>query len=401
MPIEWKRVRKYLTVATDIVHKLPAKGDGWLTTVVKLLAIADSFDQKLGKAPAVFSFFEKLDVTPSSNSQFVDLFFSTPLKNSFEVIKISLSEYVDIVIASDKQVGGSLYFLEYHWGARPEVSSDFWHTKGFDFKKVLERLWKLYDNTIAIGLRYEANRERPFTEYKKAFLPTDPLIGSALTQLDDLTIKHRRAKENGFARTYLFAGKQGVGKSTLALRFALACGKRVIQVNAQGLTVAGSNDLGFLINGLNPDFLILDDIDRIAEMATAVPRLLDTLSELKHRYSSVTVVLTANDASVFDPAILRPERVDKIIEFSEPNADERRTLLEGYLKEFKTTCSDPESVVQATEGLTAVYLKSIAIQIKNAESLSEVLEDIKVMKRFSVKPKTETPGDSKGTPPKT
>lgn len=385
--LTWQQARKYLNVATDLLGKIPSRGDNTLTKIVKLLSIVDSFDKKLGKENPLHSYFDNLDADSSTNQQFVDLFFSTPLKDTFNVRKISLSDYVTILIAKDDEIG-TLYFIEYNWGPKPEPSSDFWVTPGFDFEKALARLWTIYHRGIHIGLKYEQKSDRPKTQYRDLVFTKDPIIGSAVERLDKLIESHRQAQADGFPRTYLFYGKQGVGKSTFATRLAQACGNRTLRVDARGLTHTGANDLSFLINGLKPDFLILDDIDRITEMQTALPMLLETLTDLKERHPSVTAILTANDVNAFDPAVVRPGRVDRVLEFEPPNAKDREVILRGYLAEFGVKPLNMAPFIKATDGLTAAYIREVAIQVKNTKDPKEVLDNIKVMKTLAEKAKT-------------
>ncbi len=386
----WQLARKYLNVATDLLGKIPSGNDNTLTKVVKLLSIVDSFDKKLGKENPLNSFFETLDADSSTNAQFVDLFFSTPLKDTFDVRKISISDYVTVLIATDKDIG-TLYFVEYNWGPKPEPSSDFWVTPGFNFEKALARLWTVYNHGIHISLKYEQRTGLPKTHYRDLKFTKDPIIGSAVERLDKLIESHKQAQEAGFPRTYLFYGKQGAGKSTFATRLAQACGKRTLRVDARGLTHTGANDLSFLISGLKPDFLILDDIDRITEMATALPMLLETLTDLKERHPSVTAILTANDVSAFDPAVIRPGRVDRVLEFQAPGGRDREVLLRGYLAEFGVSPMNLAPFIKATDGLTAAYLREVVIQIKNSKDPKDVLDNIKVMKALAEK-KAAVPG---------
>jgi len=384
--ISWKSTRKYLSVASDILPKLPHLGDGPFTMFVKLLAIVDSFDKKLGSDHALYEFFTKLgDVEAKTNAQFVDLFFSTPLMQSFEIKKIAIGEYIDIIIASDKELG-TLYLVEYHWGSKPEPSKDFWHSKGFDFASALKRLWSLFDNGIHINLKTDF-RER-LTEYRPIIFTKDPIVGPATIRLNSLITRHRKFVEKGFSRTYLFLGKQGAGKSTFATRMAQACGTRTLRIDSKGMTSSGANDLHFILSGLEPDFLILDDIDRVADTASAVPVLLEMLSDLKERHSHVTAILTANSIAPFDPAVLRPGRIDRVIQFPEADADERRLLLVGYLLEFKASCEKLDPFVEVTEGLTAAYIREIAAQLTTTDE-AEVLENIKEMKALVEKAAAE------------
>lgn len=404
--VNWGKVRRYLAVATDLLGKLPEKGDGPLKTFIKVLAIVDSFDKKLGKSSEVYDFFDKLDVKLVTNPQFVELFFSTPLKDSFQVRRFGISDYADVVIATDEELG-NLYFLEYRWGVKPEPSENFWHSKGFNFEAALDRMWKLFDDGIHISLKAEPNRTIPRTTYKPVVYDLNPLIGPAKERLEDFLDQHSHYVKDGFSRTYLFLGKQGVGKSTFATRLARAHDLRILLINAKGLTVAGANDLSFLVSGLRPGLLVLDDLDQVAEMPTVMPMLLEGLSDLKARHPSVTAILTANDVSAFHPASLRPGRVDQVIEFPDPGPEERLIILKGYLKEFKISenrLNEPEvkdileDIVKETEGLTAAYLREVAIQLlRNPEK--EVVATIRKMKELAEKAKGTKEGETKDAKP--
>lgn len=399
MKFERKTFRKYLAIASDIIPKLPDRSDGFLKTVIKLMGILDSFDKQLGKPSALFDFFSKLDADAKRNKQLVDLFFSTDILDTFKVSRISLSDYMDIVIADDA-VLGTIYFLEYHWSGKAEPASEFWHSDGFKFEKVLERLWGMLNNGIQIGLSFDQGLDSPKTVYKPLIFTKDPHMGSAVDDLNKLVQNHKKFAADGFSRTYMFVGKQGVGKSTFATRMAQACGTRVLQIDARGMTVAGVNDLSFLIGALVPDFVIVDDIDRLADQATSVPMLLGTLSELKARHPTVTAILTVNDISVFDAAILRPGRVDKVVEFSDPDETERTRVFAGYLQEFNSKCSDIPTFIKELEGLTASYIREIAIQLRYIPE-DEVLGTIRQMRTLAekakggAKPANTTPSDPK------
>lgn len=217
------------------------------------------------------------------------------------------------------------------------------------------------------------------------------MLGKAKERFDEVLTKHQDYVSRGFPRTYLFIGKQGGGKSTFATRLSQACGKRTLRIDTKGMTSAGATDIGFIISGMKPDFIILDDIDRVADTTMAVPTLLETLSDLKDHHPSVTAILTANSLDPFDPAFLRPGRIDKVIEFDDPDEKERELILRGYMAEFKVPVSNIRQLARATKGLTPAYLREIAIQLR-CETVDEVLGTISQMKRLATK------SEPKGSP---
>lgn len=380
--VDRKKLKRYLRIATDIVHKLPDRGDNWLKIAVKLMAIADSFDKTTGTNSQIFDFFSSLDADTLRNAQFVDMFFETPLWESFEIRRIQISDYAEVVIATDAELG-NLYFIEYSWGAKPEPSTDFWHSKGFNFEGALERLWVHFKGGIQTSIKFDPNRDRARTDYRDLKFTQDPIVGVNAQTLDTLVTDHKLYLEAGVSRTYLFLGMQGVGKSTLAGRLAQMNGKRTLQINARGLTVSGTNDLHFLLMGLKPDFLILDDIDRM--VSDAIPMMLESLVDLKERHSHVTTILTANSIEPFDAATLRPGRIDEIVEFEPPDSQERGKILKAYLNEFSSkpiSSTAFRQILRVTEGHSAAYLREMALELK-VVSVDRVIETQKQRRRLT------------------
>lgn len=384
--VDRKKLKRYMRIATDIVHKLPDRGDNWLKVAVKLMAIADSFDKTAGTNSQIFDFFTSLDADTMRNAQFVDMFFETPLWESFAIRRIQISDYAEVVIATDSELG-NLYFIEYRWGAKPDPSPDFWHSKGFDFEGALGRLWKHYKGGIHISLKFDHSRDRARTDYRDLKFTQDPIVGSNSQMLEDLVSAHKRYLEAKVPRTYLFLGMQGVGKSTLAGRMSQANGNRTLRIDARGLTVAGTNDLHFLLMSLKPDFLILDDIDRV--VAEAIPMMLESLSDLKERHPHVTSILTANSVEPFDAATLRPGRIDQIVEFEPPDSRERRMILKAYMKEYDVPPISAEAyrrIMHVTTGQSAAYLREMALELK-VEPVERVIETQKQRRRLTEKAK--------------
>lgn len=357
--------RKVLAFATDILQKLPSRHDGILTIIVKSLSIVDSFNVQMnkGKSTALFDFFGNLDLVEVTNAQFVSLFYSTGLKDSFKISKFEMGDYVEIVRADHSWIG-TLYFVEWHWGSRPEPSADFWHTKGFNFEKALEVLWDKFHGRIHLGISQDRYGELKST-YSEIPEPKDPLLGKTKAVLDEFKEQHLLYMKDQIPRTYLFCGKQGIGKTCFCLRLSQLTGGRTLRIDACGITSVGVKDLDFIINGLCPSFLIVDDIDRAPELEKSLPTLFSILSDFKCKHPNVTVAMTINDITKLDPALLRPGRIDEIIEFDPPDDEERRSIIQGYLDEFKVGVNvDLDKLVESTNGLTAAYLREIALQLR-------------------------------------
>jgi ATPase family associated with various cellular activities (AAA) len=377
-----KRISKSaLNIATDIIPKIPNKDDTPLAVIVKLMGIVDSMRKITSRGNAAYAFFEMLDVDEITNGQFVDLFFETSIHETFEARAIELSDYQSIKIF-EKKGYGVLYFTEYRWGRKPEVSDDFWASPDFPFNRVMECLWELFDGQIHIEAKADPSKNRPRALFSPMPPIVDPIIGCNAELLERLKKRYERFIEENEQCTYLFLGKQGAGKTTMAQRVAQHFGGRCIRIDAGGLTEVGVRDLDFLLRQLQPNFLIVDDIDKCATVAAVLPTLLSLLSDLRSKHPNLTTILTAATTTGLDPALVRPRRIDKIVEFELPNEEERHKIL------FEYGVLGPvlRKLAKSTEGLTAAYLQGIAAQIRCGDHISEVMDDIERMKKLAVQP---------------
>lgn len=360
------RWRKLLSFATDIINKTPSWNDSVLTKVIKSLAVIDSFNTQMtkgGKSTALSSFFGDLELEEMTNDQFVNLFYFTSLRDSFIISKIEIGDYVEIVKAHRPDIG-TLYFVEWHWGSRPEPSPDFHYTHGFDFEKALSVLWQNFHGRIHLGIVEDRHGNLKST-YSEIPEPKEYLFGKTKAMLEEFKEQHLLYVRDRVPRTYLFCGKQGIGKTSFCLRLAGLTGGRTLRIDACGLTTVGVRDLDFIVNGLCPNFLIVDDIDRAPDLTKSLPTLFSILSDFKCKHPNVTVAMTINDINQLDVALIRPERIDEIIELEPPDEEERSDILSGYISAFEVTREiDLNKLAAATDGLTAAYLQEIALQLR-------------------------------------
>jgi SpoVK/Ycf46/Vps4 family AAA+-type ATPase len=138
--------------------------------------------------------------------------------------------------------------------------------------------------------------------------------------------------------------------------------------------------LSFLIEYLHPDFLIIDDVDKM-DMTKGLPTLLDILQRFKTEHSFVSIIMTANSVSLFDKGFLRPGRIDTWIEFKIPNDEERAAILTSYIKEEGITVSDEmiKDITTITSGLAQDYLREIVTCLKHDDG-ADIMKSIELMK---------------------
>lgn len=120
-------------------------------------------------------------------------------------------------------------------------------------------------------------------------------------------------KARGIRRSLLFQGPPGTGKSTLALNLAKALSKRTLILTHQTLNWCGDEDWEYLVSMLQPEMILVDDIDRIAK------NLQNKLFLFEENCCEVPlIVLTSNHWDWLPDAFKRPGRIDQIVEMETP-----------------------------------------------------------------------------------
>jgi SpoVK/Ycf46/Vps4 family AAA+-type ATPase len=355
-------VRRVLRTSTDVLGKLPSRGDGPITTVVKFFSIYESVLKHMGvsEGTSIQSIIGDLGGVESwVNRHFVQLFFSTAIKDQFQVKRLMVGEYTDLVIAEHPEYG-RLFFVEWKWGPTPEHSDRLWASQDFDFKRLMDQVWGLFQQTLHVDFRETSSGDLT-AHYSVVGWREFELMGEMVDRFDRFLDQHRRYQRDGVSRTYLFKGPQGVGKTTFALRATKALGGRVLRLSATSLTHIKANELDFLLDNLSPDYFLVDDIDKV-DLKEVLAKLLTVLAEFKMKRPALVTFLTANQVP-FDPAFMRPERIDEILEFRAPDAQERyalmRRLSPAFIPDATVRC-----LARGSEGLTIPYLKEIALQLQ-------------------------------------
>lgn len=150
-----------------------------------------------------------------------------------------------------------------------------------------------------------------------------------------------------FKRGILLSGTYGVGK-TLA---ATASAKIAVQHNVTFIYIKHANQLASAISFASmyatPGAVIFcEDIDRVAEgeRDAQMDELLNIIDGIDTKSSNIMVVLTTNDVNAINPALLRPGRLDAVIEVTAPDAETATRIIRSY-------CGDK---LDASEDLTEV-----------------------------------------------
>ncbi len=188
-------------------------------------------------------------------------------------------------------------------------------------------------------------------------------------------------------RGLLLHGPPGTGK-TLTVRYVAG---RALEHTIVLLTGGG---LGMirpacsLARMLQPAIVVIEDVDLIAQQRMMYeggnPLLFDILNEMDgiEEDADVVFILTTNRADLLEPALAaRPGRVDLAVEIPLPGEAERRQLIALYARGLDLRLTDEASVVRATAGVTASFVKelvrkaSLLAAIESGEGAALIVTD--------------------------
>lgn len=167
----------------------------------------------------------------------------------------------------------------------------------------------------------------------------EPIFSDELTGLIDTNIytplRSREAcKRAGipFKRGSLLAGVYGTGKTMVA-------GKVANLSTENGITFIYLEDVRELADGIrfaqqySPAVIFAEDVDRAtqgSDRTTTLDRILNTLDGIDSKAQDIMVVLTTNHLETINQAMLRPGRLDVILDVKPPDAKAAAKLVKFY-----------------------------------------------------------------------
>lgn len=191
-------------------------------------------------------------------------------------------------------------------------------------------------------------------------------------------LKNRKAINQYGAKNIkgiLFHGDPGNGKTLLAkaiaheakVPFYYASGSQFVQMFV-GMGAARVRSLFKKAKKNAPCIIFIDEIDSFGlkrgsinshnENDTTLNQLLTYMDGLEES-SGVIVIAATNRVDALDPALLRPGRFDRQIHIRLPGIEDRKEILEHYLKNKKTETLDLDSIARITVGFSAAKLAAL------------------------------------------
>ncbi|RID75183.1 hypothetical protein BRARA_B02240, partial [Brassica rapa] len=179
----------------------------------------------------------------------------------------------------------------------------------------------------------------------------------------------------------LLYGPPGTGKTLLAKAIASNINSTFLMVVSSSLVSKYVGESPLMVREMfkyarehQPCIIFLDEIDAIGRRRSSYGEgetrkcdrvLIELLSQLDgfNELDKVKVIMATNRPDVLDPALLRPGRIDKKIEFSLPNEDSRMRILKIHASGItKQGAIDYEKVVKLSEGFNGADMRNICTE---------------------------------------
>ncbi len=178
----------------------------------------------------------------------------------------------------------------------------------------------------------------------------------------------------------LLHGAPGTGKTLLAKAVATSTNTTFIPIVASELVQKFIGEGAKLVKDLfqlakekAPSIIFIDEIDALAsqrmETGTSGERevqrtLIQLLTEMDgfKNTPNIKVIAATNRIDTLDPAILRPGRFDRIIEFPLPSKEGRKQILSIHTKNMNLSSIDFEELLEKTHSFSGAELKAVCTE---------------------------------------
>lgn len=265
---------------------------------------------------------------------------------------------------------------------------------------------KLKKKNLEVGMRVALN-QRNFAIVEVLPVNMDPLVQgmeilnnvpdvsySDIGGLEDQILEVREAVELPLLNPELFKrvgitppkgillyGAPGTGKTLTAKAVAHETKATFIRVIGSELVQKFIGEGARLVREIfqmakkkAPSIIFIDELDAIGskrlELATSGDRevqrtLMQLLSELDgfNERGKVIIIAATNRSDILDPALLRPGRFDRMIEFTVPKDDEREKIFKIHMRNLTIDTEVSFNVlVNSTENSTGADIKAICTE---------------------------------------
>lgn len=263
--------------------------------------------------------------------------------------------------------------------------------KSFNLASKIDLFWQMHKEGVYIH-NYLDEEDNGKTDAQKFVIedfetPNYTIFGKSLALVETFSKRLTTFRDNGLQRSYLLIGRAGTGKSTFCLEIAKHLGgKKTMKISAELFASFNKVDLDFIFQYLRPQFVIIDDFDRVySDYDSKSQEILYFFENLKKPENShITVFCTVNKIERMGEAIIRPGRFDEIMVFNLPDEAEREVLIGEFSKDLGYI-PDPDQtaqLVKLTKGMSHAYIKEYCLELKYDSDFDSLIRRIAVTRQF-------------------
>ena len=166
-------------------------------------------------------------------------------------------------------------------------------------------------------------------------------------------------------RGVLLSGDYGTGKTLVAYATARKC----IDNNWTFIYVERADEISQVIkfaHQYQPCVIFCEDIDRVVqgERSIAMDDILNIIDGIEAKNTELMVVLTTNHVEKINKAMLRPGRLDAVINVTAPDADAVEKLIRVYGRELIPVDEDLSGVGEHLEGRIPAVIRECVERAK-------------------------------------
>lgn len=360
----------YASKVSPLLDYVPTAGDSKYSTIAKCIKAGIDITKMFGKlTPNINTMIQAKSL--KSYKMFPEMYeLSVPIKETIFREKWSYFQEMRFDDTATVYFGGFCFTED---ALKIPVTS--YYESEEELNKFLDIFWKQYDNACSLSLLKPELKNPDLNEHcriRPIGSTNQPIYGDTQKIIDSLIAETAYFKQDGLTRTWLFLGPPGLGKTRVASELARQTNGRLLRIDGANLNVM---DIESIAN-FRPQLVLIDDIDQIANDILLV--FLERMREMK-----VNMLLTSNSIEKMTEAILRPGRIDKIIEFKLPTAEDRKMVVLGFKNEFGLEVSEDQiqKLVELTDEMSHAYIREILIRLRH-ETFESVVDSIFIMKRL-------------------
>ncbi len=178
----------------------------------------------------------------------------------------------------------------------------------------------------------------------------------------------------------LLYGPPGTGKTLLAKAVASSTKSTFIEIVASELVQKFIGEGAKLVREIfelarekAPSIVFIDELDALAakrvdvgtsgerEVQRTFMQLLAEIDGFKH-LSNVKIIGCTNRIDILDPAILRPGRLDRLIEVPMPNEEARKEIFKIHTKNMRLKRVNVNNIIKKMEGFSGADIKAVCTE---------------------------------------